>query len=168
MDMRRYLPMLLLVFAALFILPTLLKGRSSKTLSSKDRGVLTIDAVNRIDNGQQAIFKTTRKYTSSIADIAIRDKVLSAELTIPLDVKLTTGSDGRSYVAQVTSDIFSLAVGRVGANAAVTSCRELKTTSGVDCPAGTTAPTTTTSTTTSPTTTSTSTTGTITTVTTGK
>jgi hypothetical protein len=168
MDMRRYLPILLLVFAALFILPQLFKHSGSTALSAKDRGQLTLDAMKRINRAQQKSFNADGKYTSSLADLVAKDKVLGAELTVPLDVKIDASSDGKSYVAQVTSDIFSLSTSGSNGEAVFTSCREIKSTRGIDCTTGTTRPTTTTSTTTTPTTTATLTTGTVTTVTTGK
>ncbi len=164
--MRRYLPILILAFAALFILPQLFRHSSSKTLSAKDRGVLTLDAISRIDQAEQKAFASTGSYTSHLADLVSRDRVLASELTVPLDVTLDVSANGKSYVARATSDIFSVTRARTGAKLTDQGCREVKATSGVDCPTGTTAPTTTTSTTTTPTTTSTSTTGTITTVTT--
>jgi hypothetical protein len=165
--MRRFLPILLIAFAALFILPQLFKGRSSSTtLSAKDRGTLTLDAIKRIDRAEQQVFASGGSYTAHLADLVARDKVLAAEVTIPLDVKLDVSANGKSYLAQVTSDVFSVAQARSGATLTDRSCREVKTTSGVDCPTGTTRPTTTTSTTTPPTATTTPTTGTVTTVTT--
>ena len=168
MDMRRYLPILLLVFAALFILPQLFKHAGSKTLSAKDRGVLTLDAANRIDSAEQKLFAAGGTYTAHPADLVARDKVLASELTVPLDVTIDAGADGKSYIARVTSDVFAVAAGRSGRIVTDRSCRELKSTAGVDCPVATTSPTPTTSTTTTPTTTQTSTTGTVTTVTTKK
>jgi hypothetical protein len=162
MDMRRFLPIILIVFVALFILPQLLKGGRGKTLSAKDRGVLTLDAMNRVDQAEQKVFKASGRYTASLAELVAADKVLASELTIPLDVTLDIGPDGKSYVAQLTSDVFSVAGGRDGEKVTTRSCREVKTTSGVDCPDFTGRPTTTTITTTTPTETRTSTTGTVT------
>jgi hypothetical protein len=167
MDMRRFLPIMLIAFALLFILPQLLRKSSSTALSTKDRGRLTLDAIGRVDRAEQAVFASGGKYTAHLADLVTRDKVLSAELTIPLDVTLDVSANGKSYVARLTSDVFSVAQARSGTALIDRSCRELKTTSGVDCPAGATSPKTTTSTTSTPTTTTTSTTGTVTTVTTG-
>jgi len=168
MDMRRYLPILLLVFAALFILPQLFKHASSKSLSAKERGVLTLDAAKRIETAEQHLFSSGGTYTAHLADLVATDKVLASELTVPLDVTIDTGADGKSYIARVTSDVFAVATGRTGTTVTAQSCREVKSTVGVDCPAATTSPVTTTSTTTTPTATTTSTTGTITTVTTKK
>jgi hypothetical protein len=164
--MRRFLPILLIAFAALFILPQLFKGSGSKSLSTKDRGRLTLDATERIDRAEQRVLAATGKYTADLSALVARDKVLASQMTIPLIVDLDVGGNGKSYLARVSSDVVSTAVSRSGASV-VRSCRVLKSRTGVDCPAGTTAPTTTTVTSSTGTTTTTRTTGTITTVTTG-
>jgi hypothetical protein len=163
--MRRFLPILLIAFAALFILPQLFKGGGgSKTLSSKDRGRLTLDAIERIDRAEQQALTSTGRYTTDVAELAARDRVLASELTIPLTVDLDVGGNGKSYLARVSSDIVSAAWSRTGSTV-VRSCRVLKSRTGVDCPVGTIGPTATTVTSTTDTTTTTRTTGTITTVT---
>jgi hypothetical protein len=162
--MRRLLPILLIAFAALFILPQLFKGGGSKTLSSKDRGRLTLDAIERIDRAEQQALSSTGRYTADLAELVARDRVLASELTIPLTVDLDVGGNGKSYLARVSSDIVSAASSRTGSTV-VRICRVLKSRTGVDCPVGTAAPTTTTVTSTTGTTTTTRTTGTITTVT---
>src|SRR3954451_3719901 len=100
MDIKRFLPILLIAFAALFILPQLFKGSSSKSLSTKDRGRLTLDAIGRIDRLQQQEFKSGGKYTSDLSQLAARDKVLASELTIPLTVDIDAGGTGKSYLAR--------------------------------------------------------------------
>lgn len=162
MDMRRFLPIILIVFVGLFALQFLNKGKG-KTLSASNRGTLTLDAIIRVDRAEQKLFATGGKYTASIAELATADKVLASELTIPLDVTLDVGADGKSYVAVLTSDVFSVSRARSGDKLTSSSCREVKATRGIDCPNGTASPTTTTLTTTTPTTTATSTTGTVTT-----
>jgi hypothetical protein len=167
MDMRRYLPILLLAFAALFILPQLLKGTSSsKTLSAKARGSLTLDAIGRVDRAEQRVFAAGGKYTANLADLVATDKVLASELTVPLTVDLDITDNGKGYLARISSDVVSVARARTGTALVTQSCSLIKSRVGVKCPVGTTAPTTTTSTTTTPTKTETSTTGTITTITT--
>jgi hypothetical protein len=165
MDMRRLLPILLLVFVALFILPQLFKGSGSKTLSTKDRGRLALDAIDRIDRAEKQVLSSTGKYTADLAELVSRDKVLASELTIPLTVDLDVGGDGKSYLARVSNDVVSLAWSRTGTTL-VRYCRLVRSRTGLDCPVGTMAPTTTTFTVTTDTTTTTRTTGTVTTVTT--
>ena len=163
MDMRRYLPIILIAFVALFILPQILKGnKGGKALSAKDRGRLTLEAIGRVDQAEQKLFAAKGAYTASLSDLVAGDKVLASELTIPLDVTLSIGNDGKSYLAQLSSDIFSVVQARDGEKSTNRSCREVKPTAGIDCPDFTARPTTTTVTTTTPTTTATETVGTIT------
>jgi hypothetical protein len=164
MDMRRFLPILLLVFVALFILPQLFKGGGSKSLSTKGRGQLTLDAIGRIDRAQQEALSANGKYTANLAELVAKDKTLAGELTTPLVVDLDVSDDGKAYLARVSSDVVSVTWNRSGSNV-VRSCRILKSRTGVDCPVGTSVPTTTTVTSTSGTTTTTRTIGTVTTVT---
>ena len=146
--MRRFLPIILLAFAALFILPQLFKGgSSSKTLSSKDRAVMTRDAMLRIDTAQKTAFTDTGKYTDRLADLVVADKVLARELTVPLIIDLSAGADGKSYVVSVSSDVLSVARARKGAKVVSSSCRTLKKGTGYKCPVPPTTTTTTATTT---------------------
>jgi hypothetical protein len=132
--MRRFLPIILIAFAALFILPQLFKGGGSKTLSSKDRAEMTRDAMLRIDKGEKAAFAGTGKYTDSLADFVVADKVLAKELTVPLDIDLSTGGDGTSYVVTVSSDVLSASRARKGAKVISSTCRTLKSHISYKCP----------------------------------
>jgi hypothetical protein len=134
MDMRRFLPIILIAFAALFILPQLFKGGGSKTLSSKDRAAMTRDAMLRIDKGEQAAFAKTGKYTDSLAEFVVADKVLARELTVPLTIDLSTGDGGTSYVVTVSSDVLSVARARNGKKVVSSTCRQLKSRIGYKCP----------------------------------
>ena len=151
MDMRRFLPIILIAFAALFILPQLFKHSSSKTLSSKDRATMTRDAMLRIDRAQKSAFAKSGKYTDSLADFVVADPVLAKELTVPLTIDLSTGAGGKSYVVTASSDVLSVARARKGAKVISSSCRTLKSRTGYTCPVPPT-PTTTTTTTTATTT----------------
>jgi hypothetical protein len=150
MDMRRFLPIILLAFAALFILPQLFKGgSSSKTLSSKERATLTRDAMLRIDKGEKDSFAKTGQYSDRLADLVVRDKVLARELTVPLVIDLSTGAGGKSYVVTVSSDVLSVSRARNGAKVVSSSCRQLKSRIGYSCPEPAATTTTTATTTTS-------------------
>jgi hypothetical protein len=132
--MRRFLPILLLAFAALFILPQLFRHGSSTTLSSKDRGTLTRDAMLRIDKAEQAAFTADGRYTGNLADLVVADKVLARELTVPLEIDLDVGTGGKSYVVRVSSDVLSVARARSGEAVISSNCRVVKRSSGVKCP----------------------------------
>ncbi|HKP18875.1 MAG TPA: hypothetical protein VJT84_10375 [Gaiellaceae bacterium] len=133
MDMRRFLPILLIAFAALFILPQIFKGSSSDTLSSDERGLMTRDAMERIDRGQKKIFTSSGKYTEHLAELVAADKTLASELTVPLVVELSVSANGKSYLATVTSDVISVSRARVGTKLLTRTCRELKSRSA-ECP----------------------------------
>jgi hypothetical protein len=124
--MRRFLPILLIAFAALFILPQLFKGSGSSTLSSNERGFMTRDAIERIDRGERKIFAASGKYTAHLADLVAADKILAAEMTVPLTVDLDVSADGKTYLARVSSDVISVERARVGDKIASRTCRELK------------------------------------------
>jgi hypothetical protein len=132
--MRRFLPILLIAFAALFILPQLFRGGNSKTLSSKDRATLTKDAIERIDRAERKAFAADGRYTGNLADLAVGDKVLARELTVPLTIDIDVGAGGKSYVARVSSDVISVVRARSGAKVVVRGCRVLKSSGSVKCP----------------------------------
>src|SRR5438045_3082724 len=113
MDMRRFLPIILIVFVGLFALQFLNKGKSH-TVSATGRGSLTLDAINRVDRAEQKLFALNGTYTASLADLVARDNVLASELTIPLAVTLDVGANGKSYVAALSSDVFSVSRARSG------------------------------------------------------
>jgi hypothetical protein len=134
MDMRRFLPIILILFAALFILPQLFRHSSTSTLSSKDRALLTRDAMLRIDAAEKAAFAANGSYVGSLADLVVKDKILARELTVPLDVHIDLGTGGKSYVVRVSSDVLSVARARSGDAVVSSNCRVVKSSSGVKCP----------------------------------
>ena len=133
MDFRRYLPLIILAFAALFILPQFLnRGKSSKTLSSDNRAALTLDAVNRIDRAEAKVLAANGSYTGNLSELVQRDKQLAVDLTVPLIVEIDVGTDGKSYLVRVSSDVISFARARANGKITAANCRELK--KDVDCP----------------------------------
>ena len=68
---------------------------------------------NRVDRAEQLLFAADGTYTASLAELVARDKVLASELTIPLEVTLDVGANGKSYVATLTSDVFSVVPGAI-------------------------------------------------------
>jgi hypothetical protein len=134
-DMRRFLPLILIGLLVVVFLPQLLnRNRGGKTLSTKDRAALTLDAVNRIDRGETRYRAAHGTYTSHLADLVATDKGLAAELTIPLTVEIDVGADMKSYLVQASSDVLSFARSRANGKLVVASCRALKSSSGVKCP----------------------------------
>jgi hypothetical protein len=132
-NIQRFLPFILIAFLLLFVLPAILKKHSSGP-NAKTRATDTIGALKLIDQGEQS-FKTAHgRYTSHLADLVPGHKQLAADLAIGLDVTLDISTDGQSYLARVSSDIFSLVRARTGSKVTAKSCLVLKSGSGVDCP----------------------------------
>jgi hypothetical protein len=133
-NIQRFLPFIVIAFILLFILPAILKKHSSGP-STKTRAQDTVQALSLLDKGEQAFKVAHGKYTSHLADLVPGHPLLAADIGVGLDVRLDASTDGQSYLAQVSSDIFSLVRARTGTKVTAKSCRILKTGSGVDCPA---------------------------------
>ena len=137
--MRRFLPLAALALILIFVLPQLLGGKSkSKTLSAKNRGILTIDAVERVD-AAQVKYRTAHagSFTDHVAELVAVDPRLAEDLTIGLVLDLDVGDGGKSYFVTATSDVLAYARSRVG-DTTTDTCRVLSSRSGAKCPAGTT------------------------------
>jgi hypothetical protein len=109
---------------------------------------MTQDAMFRIDKAEKAAFAESGKYTDRLADLVVADKVLARELTVPLDIDLSMGVEGTSYLVTVSSDVLSVSRARKGAAVVSNTCRALKSRIGFKCPVPPTTTTTTTATTT--------------------
>jgi hypothetical protein len=134
MDMRRFMPILLIAFAALFILPQLFRKSSSSTLSSKDRAAVTLAALERIDRAEVKALGADGSYTGNLADLVTADVKLVSELTVPLKVDLDVAANGKSYVVRVSSDVIAYARARNATKVTARSCRVIKSSGGVKCP----------------------------------
>ena len=134
-QMRRFLPMILLVVLAFAVLPQLLGGsKGSKTLSEKDRGTLTQDAARRIDAAQAKRFTRTGRYTESLAELVAADRLLVPDLSVPLRIDLDVTPDAKTYFVQVASDVIAVTRLRTGKKLAASSCRVVKSRSKAKCP----------------------------------
>jgi hypothetical protein len=133
-NFQRYLPLLLIAVVLLFVLPSLLKKKSSSGTSAAARATQTINAMNLIDKGEQTYEARRGAYTSHLADLLTISHGLARDLTIGLAVQLDAGSNGRSFYAQVESDVLSLVRARSGKKLIANSCLVLKSASGVKCP----------------------------------
>ena len=133
-NMQRFLPFILIAFVLLFVLPAILKKHSSGP-NAKTRATDTIGAINLIDQGEQTFKAAQGRYTEHLADLVPGHKQLAADLAIGLTVSLDASTDGQSYLARVSSDIFSLVRARTGPKVTAKSCVMLKSGSGVNCPA---------------------------------
>ena len=133
-NFQRYLPLVLVAFLLLFLLPNLLKKKSSSGSSAGARATQTINAMNLIDKGEQSYDAGHGVYTSHLADLITLSHGLAGDLAIGLAVQLDAGTKGQSFYAQVESDVLSLVRARSGPKLIADSCLVLKRGSGVKCP----------------------------------
>ena len=141
-NFQRFLPILLLVFLLLFVLPAILHKKHSSGLSSKELSQETIAAMNIVVAGQKSFTAEHGHYTSRVADLIEGSRRLAKYIADGVLVQVDASTSGKTYYTQVASGVIVLAK----------SCDVIKSGGGVTCP-GT--GTTTTTTTTSPTTTTT-------------
>jgi len=134
-NLRRFLPLILVAFFLIFLLPTLLKKKSSSGLSSGARATQTINAMNLIDKAEQAYRAAHGGYTGHLADLLATSHGLARDLVIGLAVQLDAGSDRQSYIAQVESSVLNLVRARNGKTLIADTCLIVKSGSGVKCPA---------------------------------
>lgn len=156
-NFQRFLPIILIVFVVLFIVPSILhkhstaKGPTSATLSDE-----TISATSIVDKAEVAYRAAHGGYTSNVADLLALDRALGKPLGDGVVVEVNASTNRQTYYAQVASGVIGLVRARDGDKLIVKTCIVLKSGSGVACPA---APTTSTTTSTTSTTSTTTTTG---------
>jgi hypothetical protein len=133
-NLRKFLPIIAVAFFLIFLLPTLLKKKSTSGLSAGARATQTINAMNLIDKGEQAYKAAHGGYTAHLADLVATSHGLAHDLEIGLAVQLDAGSDRQSFVAQVESNVLSLVRARSGKKLIADTCLIVKSGSGVKCP----------------------------------
>src|SRR5712691_6641184 len=132
-QFTRYLPLILIAFLALIILPRL-THRHKSGLSNSEKAARTTEAMNLIDTGEQR-FKTAHgRFTSHLADLLSANSKLAGDLAIGLGVQLDVSTDGQTFYAQVAGDVLSLVRVRTDRRLSRESCVILKSGSGVTCP----------------------------------
>jgi hypothetical protein len=151
-NFQRFLPIILIVFFLLFIVPTLLHKHSSKGPTSADLSSQTITAMNTVDKAEIAFRTAHGKYTSNVADLLALDRSLGKALSQGIVASVNASTDGKTYYGQVASVYLDLVRARTGDKLLVKSCLVVKSGSGVACPAAPVAKTTSTTTTTTATT----------------
>jgi hypothetical protein len=128
------IPILAIGLLAVLILPQLLNRRSSSSLSNGDRATITRDALNLIDRGQGKRLAATGRYTEHIADLLPLEPRLAKDLAIGMTTEIDVSTNGKTYVAHVTSSVISLTRARTGGKVTARGCVVLKSGDGVSCP----------------------------------
>jgi hypothetical protein len=131
-NFQRFLPILLIGFFLLFVLPTLIhhssKGKSN-TLSSQ-----TLQTSNLVDAAEKSYKAAHKRYTENIADLLVVDRKIGSLLGNGIGVSLNTSSNGDTYFSQVTSSVITYIRARTGSKLITHSCLVIKSANGVSCP----------------------------------
>ena len=153
-NFQRFLPILLLVFLLLFVLPAILHKKHSSGLSSNELSQETIAAMNIVVAGQKSFTAEHGHYTSRVADLIEGSRRLAKYIADGVLVQVDASTSGKTYYTQVASGVIVLVRSQTGNVVLAKSCDVIKSGSGVACPgtgtktSGTTTSTTTTTTTT--------------------
>src|SRR6266702_8715331 len=101
-NFQRFLPLILIVALAIFVLPTVLKKHKSGP-SASTRATQTIDAMNLIDKGEQSYRAAHSRFTPHLADLLTTSARLASDLSTGLNVQLDVSTAGPSRLARVSS-----------------------------------------------------------------
>ena len=147
-NFQRFLPIILIVFVLLFVLPAVFRKSSSTGTSSSTLTTETIAATGLVDKAEQAFKAAHTRYSSNLADLLGVTPALGQDLGDGVTVRLDVSSDGQTYYAQVASTVLGMVRSRTGTKEIANGCVVIKSGSGVACPVKPAAKTTSTTTTT--------------------
>src|SRR5690242_5359132 len=97
-QFRRFLPLILIAFLALIVLPRLIH-RHTTGLSNGEKATRTTDAMNLIEAGEQSFKAAHGRFTSHLADLLSAKNKLAGDLAIGLGVQLDVSTDGQTFYA---------------------------------------------------------------------
>jgi hypothetical protein len=152
-NFQRFLPIILIVFVLLFVLPAVFHKSTSTGPSSATLSTETIAAMGIVDKAEQTFKASHKGYTSHVADLLPITPALGHDLADGVEVQLDVSSDGQTFYAQVASSVLGMTRSRSDNKEIANGCLVIKSNSGVACPVKAAAKSTTTTTTTTGTTT---------------
>jgi hypothetical protein len=130
-NIRRFLPMLVIFAALLFIVPALTKKHGSSA-AGKSTAAATNEAMGLVGAAEKRYLAGHGHYSSHLTDLVASSPGLAADLAAGVTVTLDVASDGKTFLAQVSSDQLSLVRSRNAAKILAQGCKALA--SGVKCP----------------------------------
>ena len=131
-NIQRFLPLLVIFAAVLFILPMISKKHSSGP-STKTKAASTLQAIDLVGKGELQYLTANGRYSSHVADLVALMPSLAAKLGGGVTVTIDVSTDGKTYFAQAASDSLSVTRARNESKVLASSCLSLK--SGANCPA---------------------------------
>ena len=131
-QIQRYLPLIVIGLALIFILPALTKKHTTGP-STSTKAANTLQAMLLVDKSEQQYLTAHNRYSSHVADLIALAPALASDLGTGVTVTVDVSSDGGTFFAQVLSDSLSLTRARDKTKVLADSCLSLK--SGANCPA---------------------------------
>jgi len=96
-NLQRFLPILLLVFLLIFVLPAILHKKKSGGLSSKELSQETIAAMNLVVAGQKSFAaEHGGRYTGHVADLVEGSRKLAKYLADGVVVQVDASTNGKT------------------------------------------------------------------------
>jgi hypothetical protein len=134
-NVRRYLPMFVIVAALLFIVPALTRKKSNSSASSKTAAAATADAMRIVASSEGKYLAAHGRYSTHLADLVTLSPRLGADLSAGVAIALDVATGGKTFLAQVSSDQLRLVRSRNATKTFANNCTSLA--SGAKCPVGT-------------------------------
>lgn len=133
-NLRRYLPLILIFAAILFVVPALTKKKSNSSASSKTAAAATADAMRIVTSSELEYLAAHGRYSAHLADLVALSPRLASDLAGGVAVALDVATGGKTFLAQVSSDQLNLVRSRNATKTFANSCTSLA--SGAKCPVG--------------------------------
>ena len=133
-NFQRFLPIILIVFVLLVVLPAVFHKSTSKGPSASTLSTETIAAMGIVDKAERAFKASHKGYTSHVADLLAITPALGHDLGDGIAVQLDVSSDGQTFYAQVASSVLGMDRSRSAGKELTNGCIVIKNNSGVACP----------------------------------
>ncbi len=134
-NFRRFLPIILIAFFLLILLPSLLRKHSSTGTTPATLSQQTISAMNLVDRAELGYKAAHGHYTGHLSDLLDLNHAIGTALAAGVAVSLDASSDGQGYFGEVGSSVITLVRARQGLKTITHGCLVVKSGSGVACPA---------------------------------
>ena len=100
-NFQRFLPIILIVFVLIFVVPSILHRHSSKGTSSETLSNQTIATMNAVDRAEVAFRAAHGGYTSNVADLLALDHSLGKAFGQGIVASVNASTDRQTYYGQV-------------------------------------------------------------------
>jgi hypothetical protein len=133
-NVRRFLPIILIAFFLLVLLPALFRKNTTKGPTAATLSQQTTAAMNLVDRAELAYKAAKGSYSEHLTDLLALSPKLGADLVDGVAVQLDISTDGQGYFGEVGSNVLTFVRARQGAKLTTHGCLVVKSGSGVACP----------------------------------